>query len=178
LGEEKDAAILMANLKGSKKNKPSNLIAVARACRRLKAKWGLAKMKEMYDISKTQLDWIDAINDLHEDAKKFVRQGKIGMEKGYLLAKLNRDLQAEAAREMIGMNGREARQLIHLLRHKDMSVPEARELVKKVFDKKIHLLVLPLTTENYVKLQKIADSANTNMHDLALSALEDLIDGQ
>ncbi|MEM3160208.1 MAG: hypothetical protein QXJ74_05450 [Nitrososphaera sp.] len=172
---EKDAALLLANLKGSKRNKPSNLIEIAAACRRLKAKWGLKKMMDVYDISKTQLDWIDSINDLHEDVRAMVKSGTIGMEKGYFISKLDIDVQPHAAKEAIEMNGRQTRQFVHLLKDKDMSVPEAKELVKKLFDNKIHLIVLPLTTETYLRLKKIADDSKENIHDLSLKALESFI---
>lgn len=173
--EEKATAVLMANLKGAKK-KPSNLLDVAKACRLLIVKWGIKKVSGFFKVSEYQLRQIDKINELNPNVQKLVEQGKFGIEDAYQLWRLGGKRQSEVAKEALAMKSHEIRQLVHLLKkNESMSVKEAKQLTQQVLDKKINILMLPLTEETYLALKKLASKRNQNIHDVALKALEEYI---
>jgi hypothetical protein len=173
--EEKAVAVMMANLKGSKK-KPSNLLEFAKACRMLHNKWGIKKMSEFFNVSEYQLRQIDKINDLNLDVQKLVKEGKLGIEAAYQLWRLSGRRQSEAAEAVLGMTAYEVRSFVHLLKTKpNISVKECTKLFSKTSRSKINLLVLPLTSQTYNRLRQIASKSRKNVHDLVLKILEDYL---
>jgi len=175
LSEEKATAILLANLKGPKK-KPTNLLTIAAACRLLIQRWGIKRVSEFFGVSQYQLRQIDKINDLSPEVRELIQKGKLGIEASYQLWRLGEKLQSEVAKEMLGMSAHEIRQLVYLLRkNPSMSVKEAKRLTDKAMQKRISLLVLPLTSDTYRNLRRLAEESHQGIHDLVLRVLEDYI---
>lgn len=178
LSEEKATAILLANLKGAKK-KSSNLIEVARACRLLIQKWGIGRMSDFFRVSQYQIRQIDKINDLNPDIQRLISNGKLGIDASYQIWRLDEKHRSEVAKQAANLSAHEIRQLVYLLlRNPTMSTKEAKNLSEKALRKRINLLLIPLTSETYRGLKKIAKDSDQNIHDLALKVLEDYINEQ
>ena len=88
--EEKAVAIMMGNLKGPK-NKPSDLVEFAEACRTLKKLWGFVEMSKHFRTSQYMLRQIDKINELKRKLEKI----NIDQIKDHLEKKINEVLNSE-----------------------------------------------------------------------------------
>ncbi len=179
--EERATAILLANLKGSRK-KPSSWLDIAQACRFLKEneKWGLKKMSEFFAVSEYQLRQIDSINDLNSDVRQLVGEGKFGVDESYQLSRLDKSRQAEAAKAAVDMNEVETRQFISLLKaNEKMPIAEAKKLTESTRTEKIRILMLPLTPETYARLEEARKKSTArNAHDFVLRIVERYLDDQ
>lgn len=174
--EEKAAAVLMANLKGSRQ-KPAGLLEMARATRLLITAWGLPRMSNFFDVSEFQLRQIDKINELPAEVKALVKKGKLGIDGSYQLWRLNGDSrQVEAANAAVGMSEAEIRALVKVLQADSTLRPdEERKKVVEANRKKINLVILPLTDKTYKSLVEIAKAERVNPHDLVLRLVEEYV---
>lgn len=168
----------MANLKGPK-NKPSDWVEVAKACSLLMSEWGIKKMAVYFKVSEFLLRQINRIDKLGPDAKKLVRNKKLGLEVAYHLSRLKMPRQAGAARVAVDLSMREMRQFIHLLlRDPDLSVDAARKMVEELRTQKINIIMLPVTSEAYSRLREAAAKSHKNVHDFVLQVLEEYTSGK
>ena len=172
--EEKAIAILLANLKGSKK-KPSKISDFALACRTLKnnKEWGLTKMSKFFRVSKTQLREIDMINELEPKYKKLANEGKIGMTVAYQISRIDEKRRSEAFMFIQKMNRDEIRDFVYfLVKNPAFSVLECKKLFEKSQLKKVTILALPITDEMHKNLRLLATKRKQSVHDYALKILE------
>lgn len=175
--EEIAVAIMMGNLKGSK-SKPSNLLEFAKACRELKKLWGFAEMSKYFRISQYMLRQIDKINELKDPTlQKLIGDGKLGIEASYQLWRINEEKRKDVAEIIQNMTTEQIRTFVYMLqKNSNISVKEC----KKLFEKQegvLNMLVLPLDTTIYNRLQKKAKKSKLSIHNYALKILEDGIDG-
>lgn len=178
MNEKQAVAILMANLKGDKK-KVTNLVSVAEACRTLKGKWGLDEMTNFFRISSFTLRQIDKINDLNPDVRKLVAERKLGIEQAYQLSRLKGNRQSEAVREVTRLTAHETRTFVNLLLKNDSTpVQKCIGTFEKTYLKRPNLLVVPLSSNTYRRLQERASKSKITVHDVALRILEDYLDGR
>lgn len=164
---------MMANLKGSK-NKPSNLLDFAEACRLLINKWGIKEMSKYFRTSEYMLRQIDKINDLkNPKLKKLIQDGKLGIEASYQLWRLNESKRLEVIEIIEKMTTKEIREFVYFLhKNPDMSIFECKKLFDKTQPEKIRILALPLDSQTYESLKESADKSKLKIHDYALKILE------
>ena len=174
--EEKATAIMMGNLKGSK-NKPSNLLEFAEACRVLKKLWGFTEMSKYFRISQYMLRQIDKINELNPTLQKLIKDGKLGIEASYQLWRINENKRKDVAKIIQNMTTDEIRTFVYMLqKNPDLSVKECKKLFEKQ-EGTLSVLVLPLDTTTYNGLQKKAKKSKLSIHNYALKVLRNDIDG-
>jgi len=176
LSEPKAVAIMMANLKGSK-NKPSDLLEFAEACRVLRNKWGFNTMAKEFGTSEFMLRQIDKINDLTDpQIRRWIKEGKIKIEAAYHIWRLDENIRLEAAKIIKDMQSDDVRAFTQiLLKQKGISVEEARQLLEKSKPVKIKLLVLPVNPELFEKLQKLSAEQKIGVHDYVLKVIEEKV---
>ena len=174
--EEKATAIMMGNLKGSK-NKPSNLLEFAEACRVLKKLWGFTEMSKYFRTSQYMLRQIDKINELNPTLQKLIKDGKLGIEASYQLWRINENKRKDVAKIIQNMTTDEIRTFVYMLqKNPNLTVKECKKLFEKQ-EGTLSMLVLPLDTTTYSGLQKKAKKSKLSIHNYALKVLRNDIDG-
>lgn len=176
MNEEKAAAIMMANLKGSK-NKPTNLVEFAEACRFLINKWGLKEMSRYFRVSEYMLRQIDKINELGPKLKKLTSTRKLGIEASYQLSRIEEPKRSQVANIIMDMTTYDIRRFVYfIVKNPTMSITQCKRLFEKEKPEKVRLLVLPLDSNTYNHLQKLADHSKHTIHDYALKILKKGLD--
>jgi len=153
MNEDEAKAILIANLKGSKK-KRSSLITIAKATRLLLQNYPSTKKLAIdFDVSRPIIESFDKINDQPEEIKELIAEGRILLDQSTKLSTIsNNKKRIEVARTVSGLTAFETRYVIdYCKKHPELS---AKECKKKVMDsrtitKQIHVLVIPLEEKNY-----------------------------
>ncbi len=177
MNEERAIAIMFANLKGGKK-KPSNLIEFADACRTLQNKWkgGFKEMSDFFKVSQYMLRQIDKINELDDEVKKLVKAHKLGIDASYQLWRIDAIRRKDAMKIIPYLTTEEIRSFVNLL-HKfpKKSVAECKKEFEKNRDKNIHLLVIPLQSEEFKELSNIAKEKKLSIHDFVLKIIKNSI---
>jgi hypothetical protein len=172
MNEEKAVAILLANLKKSKK-KPTNLIDIAQAIRILKKQWGLQKMTEFFTISSYQLRQIDKINDLDEKTKDLIQKGKLGIEASYQLWRLDSKRRKDAITYFKNMTTDEIRGFVYFIKkNPSLSVDECKKAFDKVRDTKFNVLMIPVESIIFNELTELSKKYKMNVHDYALKIIK------
>lgn len=172
MNEEKAIAILLANIKKFK-NKPSKLTDFAKACEFLINKNGLTETAKLADSSEYQLKQITKINELSPKIKKIIDAGKLGIDSSYQIWRLNESIREQVAKESIDLTSHEVRQLVHLLlKNKNMTIKEAKDLTRSVLRHKFKILSIPLTDQTYDRLSKIAKKKNKDLRKFITEILE------
>ncbi len=174
MNEEKAIALLVANLKGSKK-KPSKITDFALACRTLKkhSDWGFKKMASFFNVSITQLREIDKINDLDTNFKKLANDGKIGMTTAYQLTRIDPKQRTQAFEIIKNLNRDEIRDFVYFLKkNPTMPVKESQKIFEDSQLSKTIVLALPISNELQKKLLKSAKKHKQTIHDRALEILK------
>lgn len=175
LNEKQAVQILMRNLKGSK-NKPDSLLQVAESVNFLKKTTSLNDMKRMFDVSSTMLNQINRLNKLNDFSKKLLQNGKLGIEKGYLLARLNGKRQDEAAKEIVNLSSHDSRTFIDLLiKNEKVSVSDCTQQFNQKISKKMDLLVIPMPYGVFNELERQSKKKRLDPHDLAFKILEEYL---
>ena len=178
MNEKKATAILLANLKGSKR-KQTNLLEVADACRFLlqHEEWGSQKMSEFFKISTYMLRQIDRINDLFVEGNNLIKKNQIGIEQAYQLSRIKDDkIQNQTAKELIKLSAHESRALVNLLlESKTKNVKKITREYKKEDRAQPHLVVLPLSKKAFTELTKISKDKKLTIHEIIQNILEDAI---
>lgn len=178
MNEEEAVAIMMGNLKGSK-NKPSNLLEFAEACRFLKKNWGIKKMSKHFRVSEYMLRQIDKINELNQKLRKLVKEGKLGIEASYQLWRIKEPKRSQVADTVKDMNTDDVRRFVYfLVKNPQLSILECKKLVEKEKPEEIKLLVLPLDSKTFETLQKKANRSHLKIHDYVVKLLEKSVNGQ
>lgn len=173
MNEEKAIAILMANLKGSKK-KQSNLLEIARACRLLNRLWGLKEMSNFFHVSEYMLRQIDKINDLDAETRTLVKKRRLGIDASYQLWRLDEKRRKEATKTIRQSTTEEIRAFVNLLhKYPKKSVDECKKEFDKNRDQNIKLLVLPLESKVFKQLKEIADKKGVTVHDFVIKLIRD-----
>jgi hypothetical protein len=173
--EERAVAVLMANLKGSKK-KSSSWIEIAQACRLLKEQWGFPKMASFFGVTVFMLRQIDKINELDADLQKTIVEKNLGVDAAYQLWRISEGKKKQFAKQAEDLTAHEVRRLADFVMNKpDISMKQAREMVEKNRKQKVNVLMIPLTEDTFERLQKLASQAHKNIHDFSLNVLEDYI---
>ncbi len=174
MNEERAIAIMLANLKGGKK-KPSNLIEFAKACRALRNNWkgGFNEMSEFFKVSQYMLRQIDKINDLDEETKKLVHSHRLGIDASYQLWRIDAQRRKDAMTIIPYLTTEEIRSFVNLL-HKfpKKSVDECKKEFEKHRDKNVHILILPLPSEDFKQLSISAKEEKMSVHDFTLKIIK------
>jgi hypothetical protein len=169
----------MANFKGNKKGKPSNLLEFAVACHTLIGLWGIRKMSDFFDVVPHQIRQIDKITSLRPKVQEMVEAGKLGIEDAYQVWRSGSADQEKVASAIVElrMTSDEARQFVHLLRKTDANtVDKAKKVFEQTRQKKFDVLVLPLPSSTFKLLSEAARKNGLGVHDFALKVLEDYVD--
>ena len=172
---EKAAAILSANLKGSK-NKPSKISDFALACRTLKnhKDWDMKKMSEFFSISVTQLREIDKINDLESRYKKIADEHGMGMTTAYQLSRVDPKRRSETYKIIKNMNRDQIRDFVYfLVKNPLSSVSECKKLYEQSQLKTVTILALPISEEIHKRLLEESRKKGMTIHDYVLQLLDE-----
>jgi len=171
LNEQKAVAIMMGNLKGPK-NKPSNLLEFAEACKFLKNKWGFSEMSRYFKTSQYMLRQIDKINELNPKLRNMIKNEKLGIEASYQLWRIKEPMRTKVADIIQDMTTEQIRTFVYMIKKNPTA---SLENIKKMFQKeegKIRMLVLPLDEETFDKLSKSASKSKESIHNYALQLLQ------
>lgn len=175
---EKAVAILLTNLKGSKK-KPSDIFTISKAVHVILDEWGLKKASNFFEISQYQLRQFDKLYFLSPEVKKVIKQKKLGIESAYQISRLDEKKQIPAIKATQGLRSHEMRQFVHLIKkNEDLDLHKAKKMVEKTLRGNFHLIVLPLTLQTHNDLQKKASKSNMKIHDFILNILENYLHGK
>jgi len=166
---------MLANLKQSKS---SNLLDFAKACRLLKKEWGFKEMSNYFKISQYMLRQIDKINELSPSLQELVKVGKLKIETSYQLWRIPESQREKAAKIIQGLSSNQTRDFIHYAIKYQYDLDKAEKKFEKTKDKKIRLLVLPLTDKIYDDLKISSKKSKKNVHDHALKILENYLYGK
>jgi len=177
ISDEKAVAVLMMNLKGPK-NKPSNLLDVADACRHLIKKWGIAEVSKYFHTSEYMLRQIDKINEIKKDPvlKKLINDGTLRIEASYQLWRLDQSKRSQVAKIIKDMTSDEVRSFAYFLhKHDKLSVVECKKLFDETKPEKIRILAIPLNSKTFDDLQNSANKSKMKIHDFALKIVENYL---
>ena len=167
--------ILIDNLKGGRIKK-DDMLSIAKAASIVKQHYSKSEIQQVFQISSTSIDRINAINKLNDFSKRLVRQEKIGIEQAYHLSRLTGKRQDEAARIIASMNAHNSRILVKmLLASPDRSVEQCKENFDKTVNNAISLVVVPMPNDMYVNLAKIAAKNKKEPQNIIVEMVRDFI---
>jgi hypothetical protein len=172
MNEEDAVAIMMGNLKG-RKNKPSNLLVFAEACRFLIDKWGIKEMSKFFRVSEYMLRQIDKINEIkNPKLRKLIKDGTLGIEASYHLWRIKEPKRSQVANIIKDMNSNDIRRFVYfVVKNPTLALSECKKLFEKEKPEETKLLILPLDSGTYEVLQKEANRSNLKIHDYVLKIL-------
>ncbi len=171
-------AILFANLKGAKRNKPHDWIKVAESYEILKKYYPSDKeIAEKVGVSHEIIRSISKLLELTEENKKLLRERKILLDTGEALSGIkNSQLQNEVGESVIGLSAHDARDLIQYVKqypNEPFEEFKQRILTSKNRIEKLHLTVVPLKEEPYQLLRKIAKKQKKSIEGLISEIIGD-----
>ena len=178
--EETAVAIMMGNLKGSK-NKPSNLLEFAEACKTLKTKWGIKEMSRYFHVSGYMLRQIDKINDIIDNPKikKLIKNRELGIDASYQLSRIKEPKRTQVANVIKDMRSDDIRRFVYfIVKNPTLSITECKKLLEKEKPEKIKLLVIPLDSKTYNSVEKKAKRSHLKIHDYVLKILGEKVNGK
>jgi hypothetical protein len=153
-------AVLIANLKGSKR-KRSSLLMIAEAVRTL-LKSGQYKstveLAKKHEVSRPIIESFDRINDQPKEIKSLIGEGKILLDASTKLcsiADLNK--RVKVAKVVAGLSAFDTRYIIdYCKKHPELSAEECKRAVfeSKPLKTEIHMVVVPLETEEFNKFHE------------------------
>ena len=172
MNEETATAIMMANLGGSK-NKPSNLLEFGEACRYWTKKIGVKGTAKRFKRSQTMIRQIDKINEIDNPRlRQMIKDGVFKIEAAYHLWRIKEPRRSQAAKVMKDMTSDDIRRFVYfIIKNPSLSIRECKGMFEEEKPKDINLLVLPLDSATYGKLEKEAEKKNLKIHDYALKLL-------
>jgi len=172
---DKAKSILIANLKGSKK-KRSSLISIAEATRSLLKKYGSAsRLASEFGVSRPIIESFDKINDQPDEIKKLISEEQILLDASTKLSSIsNLRKRIELARAVAGLTAFDTRYIIdYWKKHPSLSAEDCKKIVLDSKEKKreIHVLVVPLKTEEYNEFQHLIKLRKLKPEDAARTAI-------
>lgn len=184
MDKETAEAILIANLKGSKR-KRSPLLTIAEAIRLL-LKHGEYKsskrLAEVFGVSRQIVESFDKMNDQPEEIRKLIAEGKILIDANTKLASIpDINKRIKIAKAVAGLTAFETRDIIdYWKKHPELSVEECKETVlkSKTLTKEIHLIIVPLENSQFDEFQKIAKNKGMKIDEAAILAIREWISKQ
>ena len=170
-------AILLANLKGSKK-KPSDLLTIARAIRFKIGQWGSArKVAEAFDVSAQQVREFNGLLDLPPDVQNLFEGHRTGVSKWYEISKIpDRRKQPEVAKLVVNLGFIDTRSVVdYVKRHPEEPVEACvqRVLESKTIKEDIHIIVVPLNQDTFQNLRTESQKRNIPLENLASKLIEE-----
>lgn len=175
---EKAVAILIANLKGTKK-KPSGLFEISKAVETMISEWDIEKCSEFFKISEYQLRQFDKLNEFEPTVQEIIEKNKFGVESAYQISRLDTKIQEKAAKIIHGLRSHEVRQFIHLIKQNPkMSMTEARKTVEASLRENSQIIVFPLSLQIFADLQKKSKKHKKKIHDYILQIIEEELYGK
>ena len=177
--ENNALATVYLNLRGGKKKK-SNWIEIATAVKWAVRRYGgvgaaAEKLGYSYELVRT----IPTLLTLPKEVREQVRNGKILYDAAQRLARLkDPDQQRKTAQAIIGMTSHDARQVIQFAkRFPDRDPQDFRRQVEssKATTKEVHVVILPLREELFLKLRRQAQEENVSVEKFILGRLGDFV---
>jgi len=180
---EKAKKRIILNVKGSKK-KPDDWISIAESVAFLKkCSFTIKEIAQMAGVSEQTIRQILKLNDLTEENKKRVLEGKILMDAAYRLAGIkNRKLQNMVGQIIENMKSHDQREIIlYAKRYPNSSLESLLDFKKGLLNsksivKEINIVILVLENELYDKLKELAEKEGVNLSELIINILEDKIE--
>ena len=172
----KDAElILMKNLKGQK-NKMEDILVIAQAASIIKKNYSNNEIKNMYDITMTTFDRVNAINKLNSKGKSLVKNGLLKMEQAYHLSRVDSKRQDQVAKAIASMNSENTRLFVSfVLKQPKKSIEQLKKDFDKNYNRNISIVVTPMPDAMYNKLLLMAESKKKEPHNLIIELVEDYL---
>ncbi len=171
-------AILFANLKGTKRNKPHDWIKVAESYGIVKKHYPSDKeIAKKVGVSHEIIRSISKLLQLTEENKKLLRERKILLDTGEALSGIkDSQLQNKVGESVIGLSAHDARDLIqYAKKYPNESLEEFKQRIftSKNRIEKLHLTVVPLKEEPYQLLLKISKKQKKSLEGLISDIIGD-----
>ncbi len=171
-------AILIFNLKGSKKKKLP-LTKISEAVRMLINDEEYGSIKEVakvFNVSGEIIRSFYRILDQPKEIQKLIEEEKILLDTSTkLLSIKNLERRIEIANVVAGMSAFDSRDIIdYCKRHPTLSVEECKSVVleSKPIEIETHAILVPLEDALFEKFKNIAKSKNMNLFEAALVAIK------
>ena len=178
--EETDLAILLANLKGTKKK---DWFATAKACRRLLRRYhnSYKQVAEQVKVSSEIVREVDSINDLPTEAKQILLSDGKGLDKAYRISTKIEGAknQVEVAKAVADLGAHDARKVIeYVVRNPELSIKKCKEKVMnaKTTIEKIYAVFVSLNESDFKKLKEKSRKMRTDVNELAKQIIKEWIE--
>lgn len=164
---------LLYNIKGRKK-KRDDWITIAKKCEEaLKYIESYEKLAEKLSVHPETIRSILKLLELPEEAKKLVKERKIGMDTAQRITRIkNIEDQIKAAKLISDMNAHTSRDLIRYIQRKpNATLEEYEQFKKKITEQKknikdIHLTITHFDEETFKKLEELASKQKISISKL------------
>ncbi len=174
-------ALLIANLKGSKR-KRSSLLMIAEAVRTLLESKEYKSSKELarkFGVSRPIIESFDKINDQPNEIKKLIAEGKILLDASTKLSSIS-DLheRVKLARAVAGLTAFDTRYIVdYCKKHPELTPEECKKAVleSKPLKKEIHMIVVPLEPEQFDEFNEVSMKSGLKLDEAAKIAIEEWI---
>jgi len=178
MDKETAKAILISNLKGSRK-KRLPLTTISRAVRLLvnDNEYGSSRsVAKEFDITRQVIESFYRILDHPKEIQKLIKDGKILLDASTKLHSIkNIERRVEVANVIAGMIAFDSRDIIDYCKRKpNLSAEECKNIVleSKPVNIITHAVVAPLNECLFKQFKKIANNKNMNLHEAALAAIK------
>jgi hypothetical protein len=174
-------ALLIANLKGSKR-KRSSLLMIAEAVRTLmesKEYKSTIELAKKFEVSRPIIESFDKINDQPNEIKKLIAEGKILLDASTKLCSISDlDKRVKIARAVAGLTAFDTRYIVDYCKKNPKL--SAEECKKAVFDSKplkteIHMVVVPLEAEQFDEFNEVVLKKGLKLDQAAKIAIEEWV---
>lgn len=177
--EETDLAILIANLKGTKKK---DWFATASACRRQlrRCQNSYKKVAKQVGVHQETIREVDSINDLPIKAQQILLSDGKGLDKAYRISTKieGAKKQVEIAKVVTDLSAHDARKVIeYVVRNPELSIRRCKEKIMKAKTtvEKIFAVFVSLNESDFKKLKEKSRQLKIDVNDLAKTIVEEWI---
>jgi DNA-directed RNA polymerase subunit F len=184
MNENEAKAILIANLKGAK-TKRTPLPMIGQAVRLLiqSKEYGSSReLAKAFGVSRSIIESFDKINDQPPEIQELIQQRRILLDANTKLMTI-KDLarRSEIAKAVAGLSAFDTRYTIDYCRkHPELSPEECKKAVEnsKVVTRETHILVTPLSSEQFKEFESISKKANLTIEEAVKVAILEWINKQ
>lgn len=170
INEDKLLAIIYTNFKGRGQQR-DDWIYIAEKLNELKKIHGSdGKVASNLGLSREMVRSTLKLLDLPEEIKKLIREKKITQDLGWrLLGIKNEKIRVQVAKEIIGLNSHDARDMIRFAKNNPQT-PISEQIDRLKINRKknarLNLVILSLDEYEYEKLFKISKEKNVSVNKL------------
>lgn len=161
-------AILFANVK-THREKDFRKAAEATRYLRESERMSYTEIGKAVGADGWTISQFDKLYDLPESVWKRIDSGEIKLDKGYLISKMGKEVQAELGDALSDLKTNDARAMVeYVVKNPDLSIGECKRKVleSKTVKEKLFMVVVPLPEETYVKLKQDSMKRNISVDEM------------